>query len=667
LTSLSSIILNTGFGSQLSLWYLTEAQLSLITPGTYNVNVNLGPYVFDQYFDVVSAAVFNNVDQVNPFLDLQTASLNGALPNTWQIPNPINVNIGGVTINGIFTGNNTTPNSLNGATNCWSINSGFVEATDVYRSWTGASTTGGCFQSAHKLGLATGVEQPSTTFSGVCNRRVNIAVSLRRAEILDNSVQLEKSGTAVGNDYGLTGNYWPLVDAYTSYGGPTDLWGTTWSFTEINNNNFGAISRCNIPNGSAEVDHYRMTVYTQSILPVELIDFFVLKNGGNVDCSWIIASELNSDYFIVQRSEDGKSWEDIGQIKAAGNSNSILNYSFSDDRPFMNTSYYRLKQIDIDGSIDYSDVKSVDFENSNVEVYPNPTANWANIQLESGQENIQILNSFGQVIDVQQGTMFDKAYRFNLSQEPDGVYFIIITKEDRSEIKRLVKQSAFHFNSKSNSLFVSFLFFIKNLMRILLILMTLFFLMGSNQVCLSQNKDIEWLRVINLERNQKLDPLFKGVSQSITPVIVGAPVAVLAIGLIKKDSSLTRNGIVMVGAFCVNSALTLGLKFAINRPRPFVTYPEIQKLSAAGSYSFPSGHSSSAFAAATSLSLAFPKWYVVTPSFLWAGAVAYSRMHLGVHYPSDFAAGALIGVGSAFACHWLNKKIHWERKKNWFL
>lgn len=193
----------------------------------------------------------------------------------------------------------------------------------------------------------------------------------------------------------------------------------------------------------------------------------------------------------------------------------------------------------------------------------------------------------------------------------------------------------------------------------------IYIFVGSS-TCFSQNKDIEWLRQINLARNKKMDPFFKGISNSITPIIIAAPLSVLGVGLIKKDSTLTRNGLVMMGAFCLNSALTLGLKYGVNRPRPFITYPEIEKLSGAGSYSFPSGHASSAFAAATSLSLAFPKWYVITPSFIWAGAVGYSRMHLGVHYPSDVAAGAMIGTGSAILCHWLNKKLKWERKRNWF-
>jgi membrane-associated phospholipid phosphatase len=106
----------------------------------------------------------------------------------------------------------------------------------------------------------------------------------------------------------------------------------------------------------------------------------------------------------------------------------------------------------------------------------------------------------------------------------------------------------------------------------------------------------------------------------------------------------------------VSGFVTISMKYAIQRDRPFVTYPDIQKLTGAGSPSFPSGHTSEAFATATSLSLAFPKWYVIAPSFLWASAAGYSRMHLGVHYPSDVLVGALVGAGSAWLCHELNKR-----------
>ena len=180
----------------------------------------------------------------------------------------------------------------------------------------------------------------------------------------------------------------------------------------------------------------------------------------------------------------------------------------------------------------------------------------------------------------------------------------------------------------------------------------------------AQNWDIDLLKEINLERNKALDPSFKFVTNSVSPMSIGTPMAVLGLGLIQKDSSLTSKGIIMVEALCVNAFTTTALKLVFKRDRPFVTYPYLDKQADAGSYSFPSGHTSSAFALATSLSLAFPKWYVIAPAYVYASAAGYSRMHLGVHYPSDVLAGALVGTGSAFLSHYLQTQVVNKRKKH---
>jgi membrane-associated phospholipid phosphatase len=129
------------------------------------------------------------------------------------------------------------------------------------------------------------------------------------------------------------------------------------------------------------------------------------------------------------------------------------------------------------------------------------------------------------------------------------------------------------------------------------------------------------------------------------------------VGIIKHDDRLFRNACVTLAAIVVNTGITTVLKYSINRDRPYITYPDITKKSAGGSPSFPSGHTASAFATATSISLSYPKWYVIVPTYAWAGTVGYSRMHLGVHYPSDVIAGALIGTGSAWITHYVNKKL----------
>ena len=165
------------------------------------------------------------------------------------------------------------------------------------------------------------------------------------------------------------------------------------------------------------------------------------------------------------------------------------------------------------------------------------------------------------------------------------------------------------------------------------------------------------MRKINLDRNKNLDGLFKGITNSDAPVSIIAPIAVYSVGLINKDSITKQKGIMIAGSLVISSAVAVGLKWTVNRPRPFVTYPDIEKLTSAGSPSFPSGHTSMAFSTATSLSLAFPKWYVIAPAFIWASSVGYSRMDLGVHYPSDVLVGAIVGSGSAFLSRYLTKKI----------
>lgn len=173
----------------------------------------------------------------------------------------------------------------------------------------------------------------------------------------------------------------------------------------------------------------------------------------------------------------------------------------------------------------------------------------------------------------------------------------------------------------------------------------------------AQNADIELLRKINLERNSNLDQGFKFITKSASPISMACPSIVYGIGLIKQDSTIRRKGLYIGGSMAVSAAFTLSAKYGFDRSRPFSTYPDLIQLTEAGSPSFPSGHTSNAFATATAFTFAYPKWYVALPSFAWASAVGYSRMHLGVHYPSDVAVGALVGAGSAWLSYWLSKKF----------
>jgi membrane-associated phospholipid phosphatase len=179
----------------------------------------------------------------------------------------------------------------------------------------------------------------------------------------------------------------------------------------------------------------------------------------------------------------------------------------------------------------------------------------------------------------------------------------------------------------------------------------------------SQNLDIWILRSFNSSQILPSDKFFQFMSNSNLFIVVGIPAGIATAGLINHDDKLLRTALVTVAASALCAGVTNTLKYSVNREHPFITYPDITRKSDGGGPSFPSGHTSSAFATATSISLAYPKWYIIVPSYAWAGTVAYSRMDLGVNYPSDVLAGAIIGAGSAWFSFEVNKMLYKNLKK----
>lgn len=183
-------------------------------------------------------------------------------------------------------------------------------------------------------------------------------------------------------------------------------------------------------------------------------------------------------------------------------------------------------------------------------------------------------------------------------------------------------------------------------------------LMSLAEHSFSQNSDIRILRAINSSRELPSDNFFRFISDSHGYIVAAIPLSTGITGFIKNDDVMKKKALEMSEAIVFDIAVTQALKYIVNRDRPFTTYPDITLKTGAGDPSFPSGHTSASFAAATTLSLNYPEWYVIVPSFAWAGTVGYSRMHLGAHYPSDVLGGAVIGSASALLSHWVNKKLN---------
>lgn len=178
----------------------------------------------------------------------------------------------------------------------------------------------------------------------------------------------------------------------------------------------------------------------------------------------------------------------------------------------------------------------------------------------------------------------------------------------------------------------------------------------------AQNFDINLLKQIN--PRYPSSNTWRTISSTAEPLSMAIPLGMVGVALITDNKKLELNSYEVVGSLIATAALTEGLKIVANRPRPYETYPnDIHPDSYETGHSFPSAHTSLAFATATSIFLNYKKWYVAVPLYAWATSVSYSRMYLGQHYPTDVIAGAAVGAGSAYLCHWLNKKYFLKRKK----
>ena len=164
-----------------------------------------------------------------------------------------------------------------------------------------------------------------------------------------------------------------------------------------------------------------------------------------------------------------------------------------------------------------------------------------------------------------------------------------------------------------------------------------------------QGLDEHILERLAAGRTDAQTPFWLFVSHANNYVNAAIPAGVLIDGVIRNDTRTKKNALYIATSTATTYLLNLAIKQLVKRPRPFLTDPNLVPVYRPREYSFPSGHTSSVFSAVTALSRAYPKWYVIAPSFLWASSVGYSRMYLGVHYPTDVGAGAILGAGASFA------------------
>ena len=213
--------------------------------------------------------------------------------------------------------------------------------------------------------------------------------------------------------------------------------------------NFGVASI--LPDGDSDGEYDFRDTDNQISLPIVLVDFTAVKNGNHVQLDWSTSSEINNDYFTIERSVDGIYFEAIIQEKGAGNSNVLNRYQRFDNQPYLGYNYYRLSQTDFDGKTESFEIRSVFFESGKplISLYPNPT-DGNNLFLdfakpELGNCRIIILTQEGKIVKTIQLNIDQEMdnYRLDLAKEinlASGAYYIkVVTNSDVKTLPFIIR------------------------------------------------------------------------------------------------------------------------------------------------------------------------------------------------------------------------------------
>lgn len=245
------------------------------------------------------------------------------------------------------------------------------------------------------------------------------------------------NGDASSANCSLCGGFW-LFGNCTVNSCTVSGW-TTWATGQMNATPPGAATQIQITDPTGN----QLTTLISALapcppLPVEMVSFTGKANGRNVDLFWTTSSELNNDYFTVERSANAIDFYEIGMVDGGGNSNQMLNYSFIDEHP-NSLNYYRLKQTDFDGTYKYTDPISVNIysqENPLITgVYPNPASTDVRFEYQGQNRNrlsIELVNVLGktETIDHTGTTATGHTEIIDVSLYRNGVYYLVFREDN---------------------------------------------------------------------------------------------------------------------------------------------------------------------------------------------------------------------------------------------
>ncbi|MBL7701095.1 MAG: T9SS type A sorting domain-containing protein [Ferruginibacter sp.] len=185
--------------------------------------------------------------------------------------------------------------------------------------------------------------------------------------------------------------------------------------------------------------------YTRSdlgALPITFSSFTAQRQDKIVKLTWTTEQEINSSHFIIERSADGRNWQSIGTIAAAGNSSQHLEYTAYDNLPLNGINYYRIKEVDKDGRLQVSVVRPVSFDKGySIMVAPNPAKDFITITLDkfsNSTSTVQLFNASGNLVYTEKTNL--SKLSINTSSFTRGLYFIKISNAGEVATQKVLLQ-----------------------------------------------------------------------------------------------------------------------------------------------------------------------------------------------------------------------------------
>lgn len=231
----------------------------------------------------------------------------------------------------------------------------------------------------------------------------------------------------------------------------TDLRVSRWNGSQWvshgNGGTSGTNTNGNVISSAAITDFSPFTLgssTTLNPLPVQLLNFNAIPLTSSVKVIWSTTSELNNDFFVVEKSIDGKLWNEIGRVEGADNSNSVSKYMLVDNAPVIGLQYYRLKQVDQNGEFTYSHIASARFTEELVDVVtisPNPAKDIFNVMLLNNEDenaSVAIINSLGQTV-LQFDHIQSSILTIDMKDLSNGVYALQVTQNGLTTSNKLIK------------------------------------------------------------------------------------------------------------------------------------------------------------------------------------------------------------------------------------